>query len=101
MSLAVYNTCSRQEKRAVMRAFWSGRFDDSHKINQAAKEYGPYALGLVTIVTLEIVFIATLLVIRANGWAWTSTAGSVLALWSLWWTVLCRRTINSGPPWRE
>ena len=95
MGLTTYNSCSFNEKRAVLRTFWSGREDESAKINLAAREYGPYALGLVVIITFELIVIAALLVARANGWAWTATAATVLALWSLWWTVACRRRINA------
>lgn len=97
MRLATYNSCSFNEKRAVLRTFWSGRADASDKINQAAREYGPYALGLVAIITIELVVIAALLIIRANDWAWTATGTSVLALRSLWWTAACRRRANGLP----
>lgn len=95
MRLTTYKTCSFQEKRAVLRTFWSGRTSDLDKINVAAREYGPYALALVTIITLELVVIAALLIARANGWAWISTSAFVLSLWSLWWTTVCRQKINA------
>ena len=95
MALATYNSCSFNEKRAVLRTFWSGRAHQSDKINQAAREYGPYALWLVVIITIELLIIAALLVARTNGWAWVATAATVLALWSLWWTIQCRRRMSS------
>ena len=95
MRLATYNSCTFNEKRAVLRTFWSGRSNESEKINLAAREYGPYALGLVAIISFEMLIIAALLIARANGWAWVATASSVLALWSLWWTVVCRRRVNT------
>ncbi|MDH2903555.1 MAG: hypothetical protein PXZ08_06360 [Actinomycetota bacterium] len=91
MGLATYKSCTFNEKRAVLRTFWSCRAHESEKINQAAREYGPYALVLVLVISVELVVIAALLVARANGWAWIATAASVLGLWSLWWTVQCRR----------
>jgi uncharacterized Tic20 family protein len=94
--LITYNSCTFNEKRAVLRTFWSGRADESEKINLAAREYGPYALALVVIISLELIIIATLLIARANGWAWVATASTVLALWSLGWTVVCRRRINTS-----
>lgn len=94
--LATYNSCTFNEKRAVLRTFWSGHTDESEKINLAAREYGPYALGLVAIISIELIIIAVLLTARANGWAWVATASTVLALWSLWWTVVCRRRINAA-----
>jgi Flp pilus assembly protein TadB len=94
MGLATYNSCSVNEKRAVLRTFWSGRMHASEKINQAAHEYGPYAFWFVSIITFELFVIAALLVLRANGWAWVATAATVLALWSLWWTLQCRRRLS-------
>jgi len=95
MGLVTYNSCSLNEKRAVLRAFWSSRAHQSEKINQAAREYGPYAFWFVAIITVELFVIAALLVLRANGWAWVATAATVLALWSLWWTRQCRRRVSS------
>lgn len=97
MGLSTYNSCTFHEKRAVLRTFWSGRADESEKINLAAREYSPFALGLVAIITFELIVIAGLLVARANGWAWVATSATVLAVWSLWWTVMCRRRINASP----
>ena len=94
--LTTYNSCTFTEKRAVLRTFWSCRTDDSDKINRAAREYGPYALGLVAIISLELIIIAGILIGRANGWAWIATAATVLSMWSLWWTVVCRRRINAN-----
>ncbi len=91
MRLATYNSCSFNEKRSVLRTFWSGRPDESQKINEAAHEYGPYALLLVATITVELIIIAALLILRANGWAWVPTGASVLSIWSLWWTAVCRR----------
>ncbi len=95
MGLATYKTCSFNEKRMVLRTFWSCRPHESDKINQAAHEYGPYALGLVTVITVELVIIAALLLARANGWTWIATTASVLAFWSLWWTLQCRRRTST------
>lgn len=98
MRLTTYRTCSFPEKRAVLRTFWTGHASDSEKINVAAREYGPYALTLVAIITFELVVIAALLIARANGWAWIATGSFVLALWSLWWTAVCRQRINAVSP---
>ena len=95
MGLATYNKCTFSEKRDVLRTFWSARPHESEMINEAASEYGPYALWLVVIITVELAIIAALLVVRANGWSWVATAATVLALWSLWWTLQCRRHVTS------
>ena len=95
MGLATYKSCSFKEKRAVLQAFWSGRANDSEKINHAAREYGPYALCLVGVITLEVFLIAAFLIVRANGWSWLASAATVLSFWSLWWSIVCRRRINA------
>lgn len=97
MGLATYNSCSFSEKRAVLRTFWSGHPHDSEKINRAAREYGPYALWLIVIITVELALIAALLVTRASTWSWLATAATVVALWSLWWTLKCRRATSRTP----
>ncbi len=95
MALTTYNSCSFSEKRDVLRTFWSTRLHESDKINVAAREYGPYALALVVIIAVELIIISALLVDLASGWAWMATAASVLSLWSVWWTVQCRRRLGS------
>ncbi|MBW4030050.1 MAG: hypothetical protein HIU57_05135 [Acidobacteria bacterium] len=95
MALSTYRSCTSREKRTVLRTFWSGRRDESARINRAAGEYAPYALGLIVTIAVETVVIATLLVARASGWAWSGTAAAVLAWWCAGWTEMCRRRINA------
>jgi len=95
MGLATYRSCSFSEKRAVLRAFWSGQFGGPAKINEAAREYAPYAVASITIITIELGVIATLLVLLASVWAWVGTAAFVLSAWSLWWSLTCRRRVLS------
>ena len=57
MALRTYRECSFAEKRAVLRVFWSGRPDGSARINRAAREYAPYALGLIVIISVELLII--------------------------------------------
>ncbi len=98
MGRATYKSCSFTEKRAVLRTFWSGRADESDKVMGAAREYGPYALGLVTVITFELVVIAALLIIRAPAWAGVATGAGVIAVWSLWWTAACQRRMSAWTP---
>jgi hypothetical protein len=98
MRLATYKSCSFSEKRAVLRAFWSGRADESDKVNGAAREYGPYALSLVTVITFELAVIAALLIFRANAWAGVATGAGVISLWSVWWTAVCHRRMSAWSP---
>ena len=82
------------EKRAVLCVFWSGRPDESPRINRAAHEYAPYALGLIAIISAELLVITALLVADASEWAGVASASGVLALWCAGWTDMCRRRIN-------
>ncbi len=93
MALTTYRECSGAEKRAALRVFWTRRPDPSAKVNDAAREYAPYAFVLVGVVVLELSVIAVELVARATTGAWAAAAAAVLAWWGLSWTVTCRRLV--------
>ena len=93
MALRTYRECSFAEKRAVLRVFWSGRPDQSARINRAAREYAPYALCLIAIISVELLIITALLVVHASSWAGLASAGAVVVLWCAGWTEMCRRRI--------
>lgn len=95
MALRTYRSCTFGEKRAVLRVFWSGRLDQSARINQAAGEYAPYALGLIAIISVELLIITSLLIAHASHWAGLASASAVLAVWCVGWTEMCRRRINA------
>ena len=97
MALATYRSCSFNEKRAVLRVFWSGRRAESPRINQAAREYAPYALSLIVTISIEMLIIAVLLDVRASTWSWLGSASAVLSLGCAGWTEMCRRRINAAP----
>ncbi len=96
VNLTTYQSCSFAEKRAVLRAFWSSSDEESDKVNLAAREYGPYALGMVAIIALELVVISAVLAVRGSGWAWISLIATVFGLWSLWRTYVCQRARRNG-----
>lgn len=98
MALLTYNSCSSREKRAVLHTFWSGHTSESEKINLAAREYGPYALGLVATITAELAVIAGYLVERSNVWSWAAGGATLLAAWSLGWSFVCQRRATSMTP---
>ena len=79
MGLATYRSCTFSEKRAVLRAFWSRRVAESDKVNQAAREYGPYALVMVSVICVEFALIAIVLFRAGSSWAWPALAATVLA----------------------
>lgn len=96
MALRTYRDCTLREKRDVLRVFWSGRPDERTHINQAAKEYAPYALCLVGIICVELLIITALLAADASDWAGLSSASAVLVLWCAGWTEMCRRRIAAA-----
>lgn len=98
MGLETYKSCSSKEKRAALHTFWSARANESEKINHAAREYGPYAIWLIGIITLELIIVAAFLIARGDGWAWAASATTVLSSWSLWWSFVCRRRVNTPAP---
>jgi len=94
--LATYQECNFAEKRAVLHTFWTGRQNESDKVNRAAREYGPYALAMVAIIAAELVVISSVLLVRGSDWAWIALAATAFALWSLWWTHVCQRVWRRG-----
>jgi hypothetical protein len=94
--LATYQSCSFTEKRAVLRTFWTSHEDESDKVNRAAHEYGPYALAMVALITVELVIISSVLLARGSGWAWFALGATAFALWSLWRTHVCQRARRTG-----
>lgn len=95
MGLATYRRCTFSEKRAVLRTFWSHHDHESDKVLEAAREYGPYALAMVAIITVEFAFIFAVLLADANPWAWLGAACTLAGAASTWWTGVCRRAIGA------
>ena len=95
VGLATYRRCTFSEKRAVLRVFWSCRESDSDTVNEAAREYGPYALVMVVVIAIELAVIAAVLFNRGNVWAWPAVAATAFAVVCVWWTRVCQRAIGA------
>ncbi len=95
VGLTTYRRCTFSEKRAVLRVFWSRRACDNDTVNEAAREYGPYALAMVGVIAVELAGIATVLAANANVWAWPATVVTALAVLCVWWTRVCLRAITT------
>ncbi|HSN03005.1 MAG TPA: hypothetical protein VLS91_05935 [Acidimicrobiales bacterium] len=91
MGLTTYRSCTFSEKREVLRAFWSRRVAESDKVNRAAREYGPYALLMVSVILAELALISVVLFSVASTWAWPALAATVLAGASTLRARECRR----------
>lgn len=93
VGLAICQSCTFVEKRAVLRTFWSRNEGESDKVVQASREYGPYAFVMVAIITVELIVISVVLLAANNGWSWLAMTATVLAAVSTWWTGVCQRAM--------
>ncbi len=93
MALETYRSCSFAEKRRVLRAFWTRRGDPSDRVLRAAREYGPYALVMVGIISLELGVITVALAAAASPWAWVGAVATLADLAAVLWARACRRAI--------
>ena len=96
MKLATYRSCSLKEKRAVLGAFWTGHPAQSEKVNEAAREYGPYATALIAVISLELILISVVLLVSGSWWTWIGVLATALSLWSLRWTRTCQLRARSA-----
>jgi hypothetical protein len=88
MKLDVYQSCTRSEKRDVLNKFWHTHVESSTRIQQAAFQYGPYAVICLIAVALELGFVIVVSIHRAVVVGWIAALLEVVALWSLWWAVV-------------
>jgi len=91
----VYRSCSWREKREVLDAFWRTRDNSSDRINQAALEYGPYAVASLVVIVLELVPVMIYTVERGNAFGWLSVVAELAVLASLWWSVVRWRSLKT------
>ena len=94
VGLATYQACTFAEKRDVLRIFWSRRDEGSDKVRDAAREYGPYALVMVAVITVELAIITAALLTDANAWAWLAAPLTLLGALSTWWTGVCHHSLR-------
>lgn len=95
MKLDVYQSCTRSEKRDVLNKFWHSNVESSIRIQQAAIQYGPYAVICIVAVALELGFVIVVSIHRAFVVGWIAVVLEALALWSLWWSVVRCRAIKT------
>ena len=97
MKLDVYRSCTRQEKREVLDAFWRSNVQPSAHIHQAAYQYGPYAIICLVAVVAELVLVIAVSVGRADVVAVVASLVEVFVVWSLSWAVVRNRAIRRTP----
>jgi membrane protein YdbS with pleckstrin-like domain len=93
MKLNVYQSCSREEKRDVLEAFWRRSATPSARILQAACQYGPFAMLCILAVALELALVVVSLH-RAIVVGSIAATLEVLVLVSLGWALVRWRTIR-------
>lgn len=81
----------------MLRAFWSRHAGEPEQVAHAAREYGPYALVMVGIITAELAVMSASLVARHSALAWIPLVATALSCLATWWTEVCRRASFSPP----
>lgn len=94
MKLDVYRSCSRQEKREVLEAFWRTKSRPSGRIHEAAYQYGPYAVICLVAVALELLFVILISVSRDAVVGGFASVLELFVLWSIGWAALRYRAIK-------
>jgi hypothetical protein len=94
MKLNVYQSCSREEKRDVLEAFWRRSATPSARILQAACQYGPFAMLCILAVALELALVVVVSLHRAIVVGSIAATLEVLVLVSLGWALVRWRTIR-------
>lgn len=95
VGLDVYRSCSWQEKREVLGAFWHTGVHPSERINEAALEYGPYAVLCIVVIVLELVPVILYSIVRGDAWGWLAGLLELGVIASLRWALVRSRTLKS------
>jgi hypothetical protein len=86
--LDVYRSCSRQEKRAVLEAYWRRDVQAPARITDAAVQYGPWAVLCCAILVLEPIPVLALSASHAPVVLGLFGLLEVLLVTSLWWSAV-------------
>ncbi len=97
MGLETYRSCSAAEKRLVLATFWSRKPSESDKVLQAAREYGPYDVVMVGLISLELGVIAAALFASGSAWAWFAGAATLAGAICTLLARDRRRDVANGP----
>lgn len=108
MRLDVYRGCTWREKRDVLNAFWRRDVESPERIEEAAFQYGYYAVASLVIIAAELALVCVVGFARHDGWVWVAVAAEAFNLWSTWWSVVrfrevkhawSRTALRSAPEW--
>jgi len=95
VKLDVYRSCTRQEKREVLDAFWRSGGQPSTRIRDAAYQYGPFAALSLAAVALELALVIFVSIQRVAVVGWLAVVFEAVVLLSLWWSLVRCRAIRS------
>jgi hypothetical protein len=98
MKLDVYRSCSRQEKRQVLEAFWRTSTRSTSRIRDAAIQYGPYAVLSLVAVAAELLVVILVTIDRAVVIGVLAILLEAFTLWSLWWAIVRSRAMRNEQP---
>jgi hypothetical protein len=94
VKLDVYRSCSREEKRRVLEAFWRTNAHPSSRIREAAAQYGPYAVLSILAVAAELLVVILVSIDGAVVIGGVAILLEAFVLWSLWRAITRSRTIR-------
>jgi len=94
MSLDIYRSCSRSEKRDVLEAFWRREVDSPDRIMRAALQYGPWAVLCCLVLALEPIPVLALAVGRVDALVAAAVVVEAVVLASLWWATVRITTLR-------
>ena len=90
VNLSTYRSCSRSEKCALLQSFWGRRSHPDQKVRDASLEYGPVALWMIGIITVELaVCCLAFFGQRQPLYGSLTLAATLFSGWSTWWTRSC------------
>ena|ERR1700722_877801 len=98
MKLDVYRSCSRQEKRQVLDAFWRTNARPTSRIHAAAAQYGPYAVLSLLAVAAELLVVILVSIDRVLAIGVVAILIEGFVVWSLCWAITRSRALNRGVP---
>jgi hypothetical protein len=98
VKLDVYRSCSRQEKRQVLEAFWRTTAHPTSRIHEAAAQYGPYAVLSLLAVAAELLVVILVAMDRAVAIGVIAILLEAFVVWSLWWAIARSRAIRRQAP---
>jgi hypothetical protein len=97
VKLDVYRSCSRQEKRQVLEAFWRTNARPTSRVHEAAAQYGPYAVLSLVTVAAELLVVILVSFDRLLVMGVVAMLLEAFVLWSIWWAAVRSRAIRQKP----